>query len=687
MNSLRHVAYFASAVAVLFLLQACGGGGSFSPPPPQQQTQPTLQFSAAATSISSGASTTLSWTATNADSVSIDNGIGTEPVSGTLTVSPAQTTTYTATATRGSRSVSKSVTISIGQNTAQLKSISISPATAYLRVGATRQLKAEGTYDDGTTADVTSQLTWSSASSGTAAVSAGLVNAAAPGATDITGSLNGVSATAHVAVSAAASANVLTYHYDNARDGAITAESTLTLANVNKASFGKRFSYAVDGQIYAQPLYMANLKIAGVTHNVVFVATENDTVYAFDADGLQNAPLWKVSIGKPFSSSGTSGIAPSIGITSTPVIDASTNTMYVVAVNATTNAHKFELHALDITTGADKPGSPVTVTGSVSGSGGDSNNGVITLESGCYQRTALVLANGNIYIAFGHCNHGWLLGYDATSLQLVGIFNTTPDASGGTFWMSGGTGAVDSGGDVYWMTGTNFGDSQPGYNNAFLKMSPTLTIDDYFMPSNTDTLIKNDADLGSGGLVLMPDNSSGTPHEIIGGGKDGRIFVLNRDRMGEFQTTDDVIQVVQTGTQQYNNLHCTPAYWNGNLYLHSASDVARAFGWSATTGMITASPTSKAGTVFGSHGATPIVSANGNSDGIVWELESTNYSTGGPAVLHAYDATDLSKELYNSSQAGSRDAAGPAIKFTPPVVADGQVFVSTSNELDIYGLL
>jgi hypothetical protein len=207
------------------------------------------------------------------------------------------------------------------------------------------------------------------------------------------------------------------------------------------------------------------------------------------------------------------------------------------------------------------------------------------------------------------------------------------------------------------------------------------------MPSNTQALITNDADLGSGGLVLMPDNSSSTPHELIGGGKDGRIFVVDRDNMGEFQTPDAVLQVVQEGTQQYNNLHCTPAYWNGSLYVHSASDVARAYGWSNTTGKLTTAATSKGAAVFGAHGATPIVSANGSSEGIVWETESTAYSSGGPAVLHAYDASDLSKELYNSSQNASRDAAGPAIKFTPPVVADGLVFVATSSELDVYGLL
>ncbi|ABF40151.1 Ig-like, group 2 [Candidatus Koribacter versatilis Ellin345] len=681
-TSCRFVSFLSLATSLTILLASCGGNsGSTTPPPPE--AAPSLTFSAAATSVADGTSTTLTWKASNADSVSIDNGIGTEPVTGSVKVTPTKTTTYTATAVHGSKSATQTVTVTVTPKGPALQSISISPASFYLRVGEKQQLKATGSFDDGSSSDITLQLTWTSASSTTAGVGEGLVTGAAAGATDITASLDGLSAKAHVAVSAAASTNVLTYHYDNTRDGAIATETTLTPANVTKSGFGKRFTYAVDGQIYAQPLYMASLKIAGATHNVVFVATENDSVYAFDADGRQTSPLWKVSIGKPETVSDPLGIKPLLGITSTPVIDAATNTMYVVARDGS----KFVLHALDVTTGAEKAGSPVTVTGSVSGSGGDSKGGGITLEGGCYQRSGLVLANGNVYLAFAHCAHGWLIAYDETSLQQTAIFNSTPDGSGGTFWMSGGAGAVDAGGDIYWMTGTNFGDSQPGYNNAFLKMSRTLTIDDYFMPSNTDTLIKNDADLGSGGLVLMPDNSSGTPHEVIGGGKDGRIFVLNRDRMGEYQSTDDVLQVVQTGTQQYNNLHCTPVYWNGSLYVHSASDVIRAYGWSSSTGMLTTAATSKGSTVFGSHGATPIVSSNGNSDGILWEVEYTDYSSGGAGILHAYDATDVSKELYNSTQAGSRDTAGPAIKFTPPVVADGQVFVSTSNELDIYGLL
>lgn len=685
MKYAHHLLLVSVSSFVFLLLTGCGGGGSNSSSTQNNTPPPSLQFSASATSITQGASTTLSWSAKNAQTVSIDNGIGTEPVSGSVAVSPSTTTTYTATATGNGQSSVQKVTITV--NGKAITSIAVSPGTFYLRVPNTQQLKATATYSDGSTADVTSQVTWNSANSSTASVStSGLVTAAAPGSVNVSATDGSVSAQAHVAVNAAATASVLTYHNDNARDGAITTESTLTTANVNQAQFGKRYSFPVDGQIYAQPLYVSNLSISGGTHNVVFVATENDSVYAFDADGRQTAPLWKVSVGTPETANEDLGIKPSLGITSTPVIDASTNTIYVVAVN-TAGTHHFQLHALDLSTGAEKFGGPVQVTAQTSGTGVGSSGGAITLEDSCYQRNALVEANGNIYIAFGHCPHGWLLAYDANSLTQTAAFNSTPDTSGGAFWSSGGTAAVDAGGNLYWITGTDEGDAQPGYNDAFLKMTPTLTVADYFIPNDNSALIASDADLGSGAAVLMPDNGSSTPHEVIGGGKDGRLFVVNRDNMGEFQTPDAVIQAVKEGTSQYDNLFCTPAYWNGTIYVHSASDVVRAFGWSSTTGLLTTSPTSSGTPVLGAHGATPSISANGSSEGILWEVESTNYSSGGAAVLHAYDATHLGTELYNSTQAGSRDSAGPAIKFTPPTIADGLVFVPTSSELDVYGLL
>jgi hypothetical protein len=431
----------------------------------------------------------------------------------------------------------------------------------------------------------------------------------------------------------------------------------------------------VDGQIYAQPLYVPQLTINGASHNVVFVATENDSVYAFDTD-TQSSPLWQKSLGTASPRHDAEGISPVVGITSTPVIDITTGTMYVVT---TTTSGPFYLHALDITSGAEKFGGPVSVTGSVAGTGWDSNNGTIALENGCYQRLSLALnpVNNLIYIGFGHCNHGWLLAYDKTSLQQKAIFNDTPDGAGGGLWNGGGAPAIDDvNGEVYIMTGVDANDPPSGYNDSFLRLTP----------DNESYLALTDADLGSGSPVLMPDNPSSTPHEIIGGGKDGKVFVVNRDSMGSFSSTsNNVIQTVQTGVGQLDNIFSTPAYFNGNLYLHCERDVLRVFSWS--NGLMSTQPVAMGQPILTMHGATVSISANGTNNGLVWEIDNNNYDAAGPAILRAYDVNDVANELYDSTQVSSRDSAGIALKFTVPTVAGGKVFVGTSNELDIYGLL
>lgn len=479
---------------------------------------------------------------------------------------------------------------------------------------------------------------------------------------------------------------VLTYHNDDSRDGAFTEETTLIPSAVNSAQFGKLRSYAVDGQIYAQPLYVPQLSINGTNRDVVFVATENDTVYAFDAD-QQSSPIWQASLGVPSPRNDVEGISPMLGITSTPVIDITTGTLYVLA---TTNSGPFYLHALDITSGAEKFGGPAAVRGSVSGTGWDSNNGSISLENGCYQRTGLALnpAKNQIYIGFGHCNHGWLLAYDKTSLKQTAIFNDTPNGAGGGLWNGGGAPAInDLSGHVYITTGVDQDDPLSGYNDSFLQLSAEdLSVQDFFTPDDASFLAANDADLASGSPVLMPDNSSNTPFEIIGGGKDGRLFVVNRSNMGSFSSTsNNVIQIVQTGVHQFDNIFSTPLYWNGNFYVHCEGDVLRQFSWSA--GRLSDQAVHKGEFTLGTHGATASLSANGTSNGIVWEIDNSNHDNGGAAILRVYDATDVSKQLYDSTQAGSRDTAGTALKFTVPTVAGGKVFVGTANELDIYGML
>ncbi len=485
----------------------------------------------------------------------------------------------------------------------------------------------------------------------------------------------------------AGSVSVLTYHNDNVRDGVNLNETTLNLANVNSRQFGKLFAQHVDGQIYAQPLYVPNLTVGGHRHNVVFVATENDTVYAFDGDTSQ-AALWKKHLATAVSNNDEEGIKPLLGITSTPVIDTSTGTMYVLTDGMESGHKVFRLHALNVATGAEKFGGPVVVSGTVDGSGRDSDHGHITLETSCYQRDGLALnpASNDVYISFGHCSHGWVLAYDKASLRQTAIVNMTPDGAGGGLW--GGTPAIDeTTGDVYLLSGVDIGDPAPDYNDSAMRLQSNLHILDYFKPSNEAWLRQNDADLGSGSPIVMPENSSHYPHELIGGGKDGRVFVINRDDMGGYQQTDHVIQEVQTGTSQFDNIFSTPTFWNGTVYYHCNGDVVKAYSWNSDTGLISTRPISKGNDVYQAHGATASLSSNGTSEGILWEIENTNQPSGGAAVLHAYKATNLQDELYKSTQEGNRDKAGPAVKFTVPTVADGHVYVGTASELDVYGLL
>jgi hypothetical protein len=378
--------------------------------------------------------------------------------------------------------------------------------------------------------------------------------------------------------------------------------------------------------------------------------------------------------------------------------------MYLVAETSNTgpNGTPFFLHALNVTTGADLPGSPVAINAT-------DPNSTASLETSCYQRMSLALnpVTNWVYLAFGNCSHGWLLAYEKSSLAQEAVFNDTSNAAGGGLWASGGAPVVDdSSGNIYLMSGTDYDDvwispppayAQTGYNDAFLYLNPsTLNVESYFSPDTNYTLSANDADLGSGAAVLLPGNSQ-YPNELVGGGKDGNIYIVNPLDMGGFNGTNNVIQNVLTGTQQYNNIFSTPVYWNGSIYYHCDQDVLRAFSWStgAPGGQqLSISPTSMGSVVYGNntHGATASLSADGVTNGIVWDTDNSAYvptdpSSSGPLVLHAYDAANVANELYNSSQAGSRDMAGLALKFTVPTIANGRVFVPTGTELDIYGLL
>lgn len=580
--------------------------------------------------------------------------------------------------------------------------ISISPGVALLNPGATQQFTAS------TQGLSNSAVTWSVDGNSGGNNTVGTITASgaytAPNSTGAhtigatSQQFSSATVTSQVTVVDVSQSAVLTYHNDDRRDGAYTQEVTLTPSNVNSNQFGKLISYPVDGQIYAQPLYMPQININGSTHDVVFVETQNNSVYAFDADATASSPatFWQVNLGPPISVYDSGGPWPAVGILSTPVIDATTNTMYVVA-HVSGASRSYQLHALDITTGKDKV-NPVGITASYSGD---------SLGNGCYQRMGLALnpVTNLIYVAIGSCSNGWVVAYDKSSLSEKAVFESTNGAQGGGFWASGGAPAIDDAtGNVYIMSGTDFDDqwispppayTQTGYNDSFLYLNPTtLAVESYFSPDNNYTLSENDADLGSGSNILVPGNSQ-YPLETIGGGKDGNVFVINPLDMGGFNSTNNVIQTIHTGVKQYNNIFSTPVYWNGSIYLHANGDVLRAFSWNAGADagqQLSSSPTSMGSAVFGMHGATASLSSNGNNDGIIWEIDNSTYNSTNPvasgtAVLHAYDATNVASELYNSTQAGSRDQAGQALKFTVPTIANGRVFVPTANELDIYGLL
>jgi hypothetical protein len=505
------------------------------------------------------------------------------------------------------------------------------------------------------------------------------------------------------------------YRNDNFRTGQNLAESILTPATVNASQFGLLFADALDGAAYAQPLYAPNVTLPDQTvHNVVYVATENDSVYAFDAD-QQGPPLWQTSFINPSAGivpvpasdlGGCGDLIPIIGITATPVIDPASGTLYVVSkVKLGPGSYQQQLHALDITTGLERPNSPVAITASVPGTGEDQVNGVITFNPLLqHDRPALTLSNGVVYLSFAsHCDiapyHGWILGYDETSLAQVVVYNTTANGGDGGIWQSGCGPGVDTNGDLIAITGNGTFDtssSRVDYGDSFLRLTPgggTLSVSTFFTPLNELTLDDDDLDMGSGGNLMLPDQPGPNPHLMVSAGKVGILYLVNRDSMGGFNVSQD--QMVQEVSGQITGMFGTPAYWQGNvpnvglrnmIYTISVGDRPKVFVLS--NGMIQTPPVSvsSANYFFGFPGASPVISANGTSGGIMWAINSQSWMAGGPAILYAFDATNLFSDLYDSNQF-SADNAGPAVKFAVPTVANGAVYVGTQNQLDVYGLL
>jgi hypothetical protein len=510
--------------------------------------------------------------------------------------------------------------------------------------------------------------------------------------------------------------SVLTGRDDNGRTGQNTNETILTPANVNTNTFGKIFSQALDGYLMAQPVILAGVTIPGKgIHNVVFAPTENDSVYAFDADssaGPNAQPLWQASFIDPANgitplqsavdlqaSSSPGFYGPEVGISGTPVIDPTTGTIYVTAktreiAGGVTN-FVYRLHALDVTTGAEKFGGPVIIEGSVPGVGDgfESPGTVDFLTLKHMNRPALLLANGVLTITFtSHQDfppyHGWVFTYDAYTLQQLGIFNTTPNGSAGGIWQASSGPAADSAGNIYFETGNGTFDAiNDNYADSVVKLSSVggLALLDYFTPYNQLSLNFQDLDIGSAGLMLLPDSagSAAHPHLLVAGSKTGVFWLLDRDNLGQFNAAGDT-QIVQEISGATKGMWVTPAYFNGTIYYCAAGDYAKAF--PISNGVITTTPSSASTGTISYPGSSLSVSANGVSNAIVWGLD-TSANQNGPAVLHAYNATNLALQLYNSSQNLARDNPGLAVKYTMPTIANGKVYVGTANYLSVFGNL
>ena len=506
---------------------------------------------------------------------------------------------------------------------------------------------------------------------------------------------------------AAGQVNILTYHNDVSRAGVNSSESILTPANVNSTLFGKLFVISTDGKVDAQPLYMASVTMgAQGRHNVVFVATEHDSVYAFDAD--TGATLWHVSAvstGETSSDNrGCNQITPEIGITATPVIAPQAgphgSIFFVAMTKDSSGRYHQRLHSLDVTTGSEQFGGPVTIQASYPGNGDNSINGNVVFDAKMYKaRAALLYLNGRIYVTFSsHCDHrpytGWILAYDGATLTQTGVLNLTPNGSEGAMWGGGAGPAADSSGNVYWLEANGTFDtalntsgfpSKGDYGNAFIKMSTqsTLQVTDYFTMTATTSESASDIDLGSGGAVLLPplrDSQGVTRNLAAGAGKDKNIYVVDTANMGKYNPKSNKIFQQVTGGLN-GEVMSAPAFFNGVLYYAASADHLKAFTFA--NGKFGTSPTSQSAALFSYPGATPSISSEGATNGIVWAVLN-----GTTARLFAFDAADLGTVFYDSNQAANnRDHFGAGNKFAVPTIANGKVYVGTTSGVGVFGLL
>jgi hypothetical protein len=512
-----------------------------------------------------------------------------------------------------------------------------------------------------------------------------------------------------VASAAPAFKGVLTYHNDNMRTGRNQSETTLTLKNVNSSTFGKLFVLSTDGLVDAQPLYAPNLTVAGSPHNVLFVASEHGTVYAFDVDS--SATLWQVTTllagESPSDDHGCGQVTPEIGVTSTPVIDLAAGphgTIYLVAMSKDSSGKYYQrLHALDLTTGAEEFGGPVPIAAKYPGTGDNSQNGYVIFDPKQYkERAGLLLLNHIVYTFWAsHCDFrpytGWIISYNQTTLAQQSVLNVTPNGNEGSIWAAGAGPAADSGGNIYFLDANGVFDTtldkngfpiNGDYGNAIVKLSTRkgqLAVADYFNMYNTVDESNQDEDLGSGGAMVIPNfkDASGTMHQlVVGAGKDANIYLANRLNMGKFNPNNNNQLYQEVTGALGGQVFSMPAFANNTIYYGAVGDTIKAFAFNSS-GLLNTSPKSMTGTHFGYPGATPSISGNTKANLILWATENTS-----PAVLHAYNANNLAVELYNSNQApGGRDQFGNGNKFITPTIANGKVYVGTQNGVGVFGLL
>ena len=511
----------------------------------------------------------------------------------------------------------------------------------------------------------------------------------------------------------AAAQDVLTWHNDNARTGQNLAERILTLQNVNPVTFGKLFIIHVDGKVVAEPLFAKAIEMPGHgVRSVLFVVTEHDTAYAFDADS--GSLFWRAILLKPGESPSDtlncSQEAPEIGITATPVIDLQRGhgTIYVVAMSRDGNGHYFQrLHALDLQTGREEFGGPKDITATFPGTGVESHDGAAVFNPRQYEeRAALLLLNGTVYTSWAsHCDanpyNGWIMAYDSRTLRQKAVLDLTPNGEKGSIWQSGAGPAADPEGNIYLLTGNGSFDttldrqgfpSLGDFGNSFVKIWPgaaKLSVVDYFTPFNVLEENRADMDLGAGGAVVLPRmrEAAGKIVElVVSAAKDKNIYLLNRADMGEFHPGNRGVYQELPNALKGSDYRGQPAYFDGRLYCSSAGDFLYEFRF--VSARLLPQPASHTTQKFAYPGVAPSVSADGLRNAIVWAVENEPGKPFGPAVLHAYDAADLSRELYSSNAAANgRDSFGYGNKFITPVVADGKVYVGTTDGVGVFGLL